>query len=287
MSPLRNNFIERLQLKGFTERTVCSYVSIVADLSRFTGKSPLAATSDTIQSYLVHLVKQRHLSARSVNLHIAALKTFYRAMSKLFRGKVLAFFKKAVQEEKMLFPGMLETYRENPSRFQTLLDSLYAMDWVTYAKAPFAGPQAVLKYLGRYSHRIAISNSRLVELTKEHVSFRWKNYADGNKSKVMKLKITEFIRRFLLHVLPQRFVRIRYYGFLSVRNRGVLLPLCMKLLGKEPAPVAKAQKPHWDETIKALTGKDPLLCPQCGQARMKLREVIPKQGPREHVAMAA
>ena len=160
-----------------------------------------------------------------------------KVVSRLFRGKFLALFRDAVDNGDILFHGNLATFDTDPKSFRMLIDSLYKTEWVVYAKAPFAGPEAVLKYLGRYTHRIAVSNNRLTELTKETVSFKWKDYADNNRQKVMKLSHCEFIRRFLLHALPTGFVRIRYYGLLGQAVKKEKLQLCRMLLGvKAPEP---------------------------------------------------
>ena len=149
-----------------------------------------------------------------------------KVLSRLFRGKFLAFLKKAYER------------KESPVRrggLHGILKRLYAKEWVVYAKPPFNGPENVLGYLGRYTHRIAITNHRIVGMENGKVSFFWKDYTDGNKQKVMTLEAFEFIRRFLLHVLPDGFVKIRHFGFLSNRRRKECLEACRMLLGvKEP-----------------------------------------------------
>jgi hypothetical protein len=157
-----------------------------------------------------------------------------KVVSRLFRGKFLDLFKKAIDDKEILFHGTLQQYETNPKSFRRLIDALYKTEWVVYAKAPFAGPKAVLKYLGRYTHRIAISNSRLTELTEKTVSFKWKDYADNDREKMMTLSHGEFIRRFLLHVLPTGFVKIRYFGFLGQAVKKERLRLCRQLLGVLP-----------------------------------------------------
>ena len=158
-----------------------------------------------------------------------------------------------------------------PAAFGQFLTGLYLTDWVVYAKQTFAGPESVLEYLGRYTHRVAISNNRLLGFSPEQVRFRWRDYAVGNKKKVMTLATDEFIRRFLLHVLPKRFVRIRYYGFLANRARTVKLAKLRTLLNvPPPAPVEP-------ETIGVfvlrVTGVDIHRCPACGEGRLRLIEV--------------
>jgi hypothetical protein len=132
--------------------------------------------------------------------------------------------------------------------FSAFLRALFREDWVVYAKRPFGGPEHVLHYLARYTHRVAISNHRLVEVTDTHVSFRWKDYAHRSKRRVMTLSHEEFLRRFLQHVLPRGFPRIRYFGLLANRRRAALLPLCRTLLLVRPAlasPTSTAAQSLW------------------------------------------
>ena len=188
-----------------------------------------------------------------------------RVMSRLFRGKFLAFLKKAYEENELHGVG---------EEFTSLLKNLYAKEWVVYAKPPFNGPETVLGYLGRYTHRIAITNHRIIGMENGKVSFLWKDYADGNKKKVMTLEATEFIRRFLLHVLPDRFVKIRHFGFLSNRHRKECLDACRMLLGvKEVGP---AVVETWQESLLRITGIDVTRCPLC-EGRMRRKELY--RGP--------
>ena len=191
---------------------------------------------------------------------------------------MLDYFKTAVESGDIECFGTLEPFK-NKTPFKTLIDTLYKTDWVVYAKPPFAGPQAVLKYLGRYTHRVAIGNSRIVALSDKTVSFTWKDYADENKQKTMTLSIVEFIRRFLLHVIPKGFVRIRHYGFLSNHSKKESFVRCMKALGKNP--VVREEKPsrHWRDMAIRLTGKDPTICPVCNQGHMKTYREIPRSSP--------
>jgi len=145
-----------------------------------------------------------------------------RVMPRFFRGKFLSFLKKAYERKEFPYPG---------EQFTRFLRSLYAKEWVVYSKPPFCGPQTVLGYLGRYTHRIAITNHRIIGMEDGKVSFSWKDYADGNKQKVVTLEAAEFIRRFLRHVLPDGFVKIRHFGFLSNRHRKECLEACRMLLG--------------------------------------------------------
>jgi hypothetical protein len=195
-------------------------------------------------------------------------------LSALFKGKMLDYFKAAIHDGAIKSHGALRQY-ENPQALKTLLDSLYEAQWIVYAKPPFTGPKAVFKYLGRYTHRIAISNNRIVSITDESVTFSWKDYADGNKRKNMTLPITEFIRRFLLHVLPTGFMRIRHNGFLSNPDRKAKLHQCLCLLGVLPQLDTRAEtvEPNLD---RALTDTDRLLYPICGKGHMKPLREIPR-----------
>ena len=185
-----------------------------------------------------------------------------KVLSRLFKGKFLSFLKKANEA------GRLQGVDT------TLLNLLYTKKWVVYAKPPFNGPGTVLGYLGRYTHRIAITNHRILGMEEGKVSFSWKDYADGNKTKIMTLAVFEFIRRFLLHVLPHGFVKIRHFGFLSNRNRKAALELCRSLLGvanPEPAP-----SESWQASLLRITGIDVTRCPLC-QGAMQRKQLY--RGP--------
>ena len=198
-----------------------------------------------------------------------------KVLGKLFRGKFLAGMKAAYQSGELTFTGSV-AYLADPRAFQQLLDALYGRNWVVYAKRPFGGPQQVFRYLGRYSHRVAISNSRLVSMDEDTVSFQWKDYAHGQQTKVMRLTTEEFLRRFLLHVLPKGFVRIRHYGLLASVNVSTKLERCRQLLGREAQPASPPPK-NWMERILEWTGQDPMRCPHC-QGRLE-RRPLAKQLP--------
>jgi hypothetical protein len=176
-----------------------------------------------------------------------------KALRKVFRGKFHQSLKRAFNEDKIRFYGDLE-YLNDPKRFRSFLRPLFRKHWIVYCKPPFGGPEYVLQYLARYTHRVAISNHRLVSLIDGKVTFHWKDYAQGNKQKLMTLDVDEFLRRFLLHALPRRFVRIRFFGFLARRKRGRLLPLCRSLL-PAPSPAASTA-PNGGELQRR--------CPRCG-----------------------
>jgi hypothetical protein len=182
-----------------------------------------------------------------------------KVLRRVFRGTFVAGLQQAFQEGQLNFHGGLICLAQ-PKTFAAWLRLLFRKDWVLYSKPPFGGPEYVLQYLGRYTHRVAISNHRLVSFTGETVTFRWRDSAHNNQQKLLTLSLDEFLRRFLLHVLPKGFVRIRNFGFLANRKRATLLPLCFHLLGSAP------------QTEQAISGsKDSSglwLCPKCGGPMM-------------------
>jgi hypothetical protein len=164
---------------------------------------------------------------------ISARRSFFLpidVLSRVFRGKFVAGLRSAFHRGELQFHDSLVPLAE-PRAFARWLRVLFRHDWVVYSKPPFGGPEHVLRYLGAYTHRVAISNSRLVALSDGNVTFRWRASAHGNKKRLMTLPVDEFLRRFLLHLLPPGFVRIRNFGFLANLNRATLLPLCFQLLG--------------------------------------------------------
>lgn len=164
-----------------------------------------------------------------------------KVLGRVFRGKFVAGLKRAYSEGKLGFHGQLR-FLSHPKAFSAWIRQLFRDDWVVYCKRPFGGPEHVVRYLGAYTHRVAISNRRLVSLQDGQVTFRWRDSAHKNKKRLMSLNIDEFLRRFLLHTLPQGFVRIRHFGFLANRKRAALLPLCFQSLGsiREPGVVTPA-----------------------------------------------
>jgi hypothetical protein len=202
-----------------------------------------------------------------------------RVLSRVFRGKYLALLKAAFDRGKLVFPGRLAPLKE-PDAFAAWLRPLYAKDWVVYAKPPFGGPAQVLKYLARYTHRVAISNARLVNVADGKVTFRYKDYADERCSKMITVSAEEFLRRFLQHVLPRSFVKVRHYGFLANRHRADKLKMCRRLL--LPLSVmgaAAAETPSPTPTASDTTAPASMPhCPQCGGYRF-LRMELPKQTP--------
>jgi hypothetical protein len=203
---------------------------------------------------------------------IACRKSFFlpvKVLSRLFRKKFLKHLRKAFQKGKLQFNGELKSLTE-PAVFEALCQHASQIEWVVYAKRPFGGPEQVLKYLARYTHRVAISNRRLLSLADGRVAFEWKDYADGNQTKTMTLEAVEFIRRFLLHVLPSGFVHIRHFGFLANRKRKEKLALCRSLLparqtaieasGSSISDAAPEQLSHW--------------CPVCKTGRLIVIQVL-------------
>jgi putative transposase/transposase-like zinc-binding protein len=201
-----------------------------------------------------------------------------RVLSRLFRGKFLARLDEAFAQGHLVFPGPHQELAQ-PAAFRAWLASLRAKEWVVYAKPPCGGPEQVLKYLARYTHRVAISNQRLVKMEDGKVHFHWKDYAHGNAAKVMALDAVEFIRRFLQHVLPSGFVRIRHFGFLANRCRTEQLERCRTLLSVPP-PAA--------EPRHAVPGAEPanlreegyvVRCPVCQHGRMRIVAALPPERP--------
>jgi hypothetical protein len=185
-----------------------------------------------------------------------------RVLRQVFRGKLVAAVREAFRQGRLYFPGSLSPLATDMA-FRAFLRSLYRQPWVVYAKPPFGSPAHVLHYLARYTHRVAISNHRLVAVTNDTVSFRWKDYRHGSQIRTLTLDADEFLRRFLLHVLPKRFVRIRYVGFLAPRCRRRELAQCRQTLAVAPTPP--------DDSLIASTPRPSWPCPRCG-APMRIVE---------------
>ena len=195
-------------------------------------------------------------------------------LSRLFRRLFLDSLEKAFAGGKLQFFSSLEGLRERRG-FLAYLAPTRKVEWVVYAKRPFAGPAQVLDYVGRYTHRVAISNQRLLAIEEGQVGFRWKDYRDANRQKTMTLSADEFLRRFLLHVLPQGFQRIRYYGLLGNRYREQNLARCRQLLGMPAAQPAGEPPPDYRDRYEQLTGRSLSECPACHQGRMRMVETLP------------
>jgi hypothetical protein len=194
-----------------------------------------------------------------------------RALSTVFRAKYLAGLHRAFDTGKLTFAGSTGPLADR-HRFTNFLRQLRAVDWIVYAKRPLAGPEQVLDYLGRYTHRVALSNDRLVDHRDGRVWFRWKDYADHDRQKVMMLDVDEFLRRFLLHVVPRGFMRIRHFGLLANRTRCATMARCRQLLGQR-SPPPQIVEPAATLVLR-LTGVDLSRCPLCGEGRMQITATL-------------
>jgi hypothetical protein len=180
-----------------------------------------------------------------------------KVLRKVFRGKFVNALEEAFRNGQLNFHADLKLLAD-PKTFAAWRRPLFRENWVVYLKPPFGGPEYVLQYLGRYTHRVAISNHRLVSFADGQVTFRWRDSADGNKQKLLPLSVNEFLTRFLLHILPQGFVRIRNFGFLANRRRSTLLPLCFHLLGTTQQPPAEEHSSSTEDPAELYR------CPYCG-----------------------
>lgn len=200
-----------------------------------------------------------------------------RVLSRLFRRLFLGHLQRAFDTGRLRFFHALEHLRQ-PGRFASYLAPARKSEWVVYAKRPFAGPEQVLDYVGRYSHRVAISNNRLLAIDNDQIRFQWKDYRNQNQVKTMTLSAEEFIRRFLLHVLPNGFRRIRYYGFLGNRNRHEKLDHCRRLLGMATPQQAALLPPDENHLARyaEIIGSPLHQCPRCRQGRMVVVEILSK-----------
>ena len=199
-------------------------------------------------------------------------------LSCLFRRLFLDYLQAAFEQGQRHFFSSLERLRD-PHAFAHYLAPLRQIDWVVHAKPPFGGPEQVLNYLGRYTHRVAISNNRLLDIEDGKITFRWKDYRHNDRPRVMTLEADEFIRRFLLHVLPDGFQRIRHYGFLAHRYRKAKLALCRQLLGVALTAVVKRQdQPDYRDLYEKLTGRSLRECPVCHAGHMVVIASLPASG---------
>ena len=201
---------------------------------------------------------------------LAAKKGFLfpvRALSAVFRAKYLDYLQQASHRGQLQFAGSVAALTDTTA-FEGFVAQLKAHDWVVYAKPPLAGPQQAIDYLGRYTHRVAIANHRLVELANGYVRFRWRDYAHGNKVKVMQLTAEEFIRRFLLHILPSGYQKIRHFGVLANRCKHIKLAACRRALGQ--APLQPVVRLGVAELMQRLTGIDIRRCPHCALGHLRI-----------------
>jgi Putative transposase/Transposase zinc-binding domain len=242
------------------EAAAATLLEVAADPKHLGAKigflSILHTWGQTLQPHPhVHCVVPGGGLSRDHQRWIASRTHFFlpvKVLSRVFRGKFVAGLRRAARSGRLAFHGECLPLT-NPQAFAAFLRTLFREDWVVYAKPPFGGPEHVLQYLARYTHRVAISNHRLVDVTDCHVTFRWKDYAHHSRQRTMTLTGEEFLRRFVQHVLPKGFPRIRYFGWLANRRRNNLLPRCRLLLAQMPpaTPAAPAEEPAiW-------------LCPYC------------------------
>lgn len=187
-------------------------------------------------------------------------------LKQVFRGKFIDGLEKAFTQKRLSFSGLIQHLAE-ANRFAEFIRKLRRQEWVVYTKPSFGGPEQVLRYLGRYTHRVAISNHRLVSFDGDQVTFRWKDYAHGNKKRKMTVSAEEFLRRFLLHVLPKGFVRIRHFGFMANPQRAASLELCRQLL--DMAPIVRSTETSNTSSVR--------LCPNCHQPITVLERLNPAQ----------
>lgn len=197
-----------------------------------------------------------------------------KVLARKFRGKYLYYLKQYYRQNLLNFYENAQKYQE-PKLFYNLIDQCYNKDWYTYTKKPFSGPLAVVKYLGRYTHRIAISNARIVKMDDHTVTITVRDKKSNNQTKPLNLEGVEFIRRFLMHILPKGFVKIRHYGILANRNKKTKLALCRKLT------CSPTYKPRFEglstiEILCILTGKDVTVCPVCQKGKMRAAHSLPQ-----------
>lgn len=203
----------------------------------------------------------------SLNRWVNSRKKFFipvKVMSRKFRGKFLHYLKQAFYTGALEFFGQLK-YLENPQEFENFLTPNYQKEWIVYCKPPFKTAATVVEYLGRYTHRVAISNNRILKLENGQVSFKWRDYKDHNKWKVMTVTAEEFIRRFLVHILPTGFMKIRHYGLLGNRNRTKKLIVCKSLTN---TPIIEKVKVSIVSLIEKILGKKAYLCPCCNSEHL-------------------
>jgi hypothetical protein len=192
-----------------------------------------------------------------------------KVLSRVFRGKFVDGLKQASRRGERCFPGGLKPLAQEKA-FRAFLRSLFRQDWLVYAKRPFGGPQRVLHYLARHTHRVAISNHRIVDFSDGKVTFLWKDYVRGIKRPLMTLTAEEFLRRFLMHMLPRGFIRIRFFGYLASRRRAVSLPLCKQLLEADPRSISPP--PTVPAPPQALW-----VCPRCSGQMVVVERLTAQQ----------
>lgn len=195
------------------------------------------------------------------------------SLAKEFRKRYLNKLEKAYGQEKLCFYGRSSEFVDKQN-FMRLIKGLQSKQWITYSKQPFGGPEQVLEYLGRYTHRVAITNNRILSIEGGEVTFKYCDRSDDNKIKELTIKATEFMRRYLLHILPRGFMKIRYFGFLAHANKKVSIPLLQRFIDPD-AEIAEKITENVQEMMLRLTGIDLLLCPECGKGKMVYIEDLP------------
>lgn len=200
-----------------------------------------------------------------------------RILSAIFRAKFLKGMEKLYKQQQLLFYSKLD-YLKKPESFKQLLIDSCKNDWVVYARRPFRNTRSVINYLGRYTHRVAISNYRILKMDKDFVLFSYRDRKDNNKQKTLRLPVVDFMKRFLLHVLPKRFMKIRYYGFLASAVKKEMITLCRSFLEavnlEHIEEETSKESGNWIDLIRRVTGKDPTQCPDCKEGHMRIEHGI-------------
>lgn len=196
------------------------------------------------------------------------------SLAKEFQKRYLHKLERVYKQEKLCFTGNTKEF-DNKQNFMRLIKTLWDKQWITYSKKPFGGPEQVLEYLGRYTHRVGITNNRIVSIEEGKVTFTYRDRADDNTVKELPIKAEEFIRRFLLHILPKGFMKIRYYGFLAHANKKTCIPLLRQLINPDAKFTEKLTETV-EEMMVRLTGIDISLCPNCGKGKMVYMEALPE-----------
>jgi len=194
------------------------------------------------------------------------------SLAKEFQKRYLRKFEKAYKQEKLCFKGNGSAFADKHN-FMRLIQTVRNKQWITYSKQPFGGPEQVLEYLGRYTHRVAITNNRILSIEGGEVTFNYRDRSDENKVKEITIKAHEFIRRYLLHILPKGFMKIRYFGFLAHTNKKKSIPLLRQLINPD-AEIIEKQTETIEETMLRLTGVDIALCPECSKGKMVCVKVL-------------
>jgi len=209
---------------------------------------------------------------------VTSRKKFFipvKVLSRKFRGKFLHYLKQLYYENKLEFHGSQE-FLSDHAEFEKLLSSVYSKEWIVYCKPPYKNASCVVEYLGRYTHRVAISNNRIISMENGTVTFKWRDYKDSSKGKLMNVSSDEFIRRFLIHVLPSRFMKIRHYGFLGNRNKSTKLKICKQLTN---TAVSLKEKASTLQLIEKITGRDLSKCAHCGSDKISRSMIYGKSPP--------